>query len=126
MRFMIIRKADPETEAGLMPSEELMSAMGEYNKEMAEAGVLLMGDGLRASSFGARVEFAGGSPTVTDGPFTESKELIAGFSIIEVASKAEAVEWVRGWPVLDGGGSARIELRQLFEPEDFATENLSE
>jgi hypothetical protein len=117
MRFMLIRKADKETEAGILPSAEFMAAMMKYNEELAKAGVLLQGEGLKASSNGARVNFAGGKPTVTDGPFTETKELIAGFTMIQVNSKEEAIEWVKRWPAIDA--EAEIEIRQLFEPEDF-------
>ena len=102
-----------------MPSEELIAAMGTYNEEMVKAGVLRMGEGLKPSSQGARVRFDGGRPTVTDGPFTETKELVAGFSIIDVASKEEAIEWVRRWPVIDGGGNVEIEIRPVYELEDF-------
>ena len=119
MRFLIIRKADEETEAGAMPSEELIAAMGAYNEEMVKAGVLRVGEGLKPSSQGVRVRFDGGRPTVTDGPFTESKELVAGLSIIDVASKEEAIEWVRRWPVIDGGGNVEIEIRPVYELEDF-------
>ena len=119
MRFMIIRKADDETEAGAMPSEELITAMARYNEEMVNAGVMLAGDGLKPSSQGARVAFSNGAPTVIDGPFTESKELVAGYSIIDVASKEEAIEWVRRWPPLDGHGNVVIEIRPLYELHDL-------
>ena len=119
MRFMIIRKADKQTEAGVMPSQELLTAMMKYNEEMASAGVLLQGEGLQASSKGARVKFSGGRPTVTDGPFTETKELIAGFTMIQVRSKAEAIEWVKRWPKEDG--EPELEIRQLFEMDDLFT-----
>ncbi len=119
MRFMIIRKADKQTEAGVMPSQELLTAMMKYNEEMAKAGVLLQGEGLQASSKGARVKFSGGRPTVTDGPFTETKELIAGFTMIQVRSKAEAIEWVKRWPKEDG--DPELEIRQLFEMDDLFT-----
>ncbi len=117
MRFMLIRKADAETEAGVLPTAEFMAAMQRYNDELARAGVWLDGVGLRASSLGARVKVNGGAPTVTDGPFTESKELIAGFSLIEVRSREEAIAWARRWPAIDA--DAEIEVRQLFEAEDF-------
>ncbi|MFC4857658.1 YciI family protein [Actinophytocola glycyrrhizae] len=121
MRFMLIRKADEESEAGVLPSEELLEAMGRYNEELARAGVLLSGDGLMPSDKGARVHFSGrGKPAVVDGPFAESKELVAGYSVIEVESLAEAVEWVKKWPVEDAHGNAEIEIRQLTEPDDFA------
>ena len=121
MRFMLLRKADAETEAGTLPSEELLAAMARYNQELAEAGVLLQGEGLRASAEGALVTFSDGAPRVIDGPFTEAKELVAGFTMIEVASKEEAIEWVKRWPAIDGHGNARIEVRALYEPEDFAS-----
>ena len=119
MRFMIIRKADAETEAGMMPTEELIEAMAQYNEEMVNAGIMRAGDGLQPSSRGARVTFSGGRPTVTDGPFAETKELVAGYSIIEVASKEEAIEWVKRWPQIDGHGSVEIEIRPLWELADF-------
>ena len=119
MRFLIIRKADTSTEAGLAPTEELIAAMGRYNEEMVKAGVMLSGDGLQPSSKGARVKFSGGKPRVMDGPFTEAKELVAGFSILQVDSKEEAIEWVKRWPQIDGGGEVEIEIRQLYELEDF-------
>jgi hypothetical protein len=116
---MIIRKADRETEAGMPPSEALISAMLAYNDEMIKAGVMLEGAGLQRSAKGARISFSGGKPTIVDGPFTETKELIAGYSIIEVDSKDEAIAWIKRWPPLDGGGNVQLELRQLFSPEDF-------
>jgi len=119
MRFMILRKADSDTEAGMMPDEELITAMGKYNEEMIKAGVMLAGDGLKPSSAGTRVEFSGGRPTVIDGPFAETNELIAGFSIIDVKSKEEAIEWVRRWPPIDGNGNVEIEIRPLYELSDF-------
>jgi hypothetical protein len=122
MRFMIIRKADKETEAGLLPSTELLAAMMKYNEELVKAGVMLQGEGLQASSKGARVKFSKGKPTVIDGPFTEAKELIAGFTMIQVKSKEEAIEWVKRWPALDGHGEAEIEIRQVFEADDFGPE----
>lgn len=122
MRFMIIRRADEETEAGVPPSAELLEAMTKYNEELVQAGVLLDGAGLQPSSKGAKVRFAGGRLTVVDGPFTEAKELIAGYTMIEVDSLAEAVEWVKKWPKLDGHGNAKIEIRQVAGPEDFGDE----
>ena len=119
MRFLIIRKADAETEGADLPTEELFAQMGDYMAEMAQAGVLLSGDGLQPSRKGARVKFHGGKPTVVDGPFAETKELVAGFSIIQVASKEEAIEWVKKWPQLDGHGEVEIEIRQIYEAEDF-------
>jgi len=119
MRFMIIRKADPQTEAGVMPSAELIDAMQSYNEEMVLAGVMLGGDGLRPSRDGAKVKFRRGKPTIVDGPFAEAKELVAGYSIIQVSSREEALAWLRKWPVLDGDGEVELELRQLYEAEDF-------
>ena len=114
---MIIRKADRNTEAGIMPSTELITAMLKYNEEMAKAGVLLDGVGLQPSSKGVRIMRTAGQRTVTDGPFTETKELIAGFSMIQARSKEEAIEWVKRWPVEDG--DVELEIRQVFEAEDF-------
>ncbi len=122
MRYMIIRKADRKTEAGVMPSQELLAAMGKYMEELVKAGVLLAGEGLQPTSKGARIRFSGGKPTVIDGPFAEAKELIAGFTLIQVKSREEALEWVRRWPPLDGDGSVELELRQVFEAEDFGAE----
>jgi hypothetical protein len=119
MRFLVIRKADADTEAGVMPSEALIDAMQRYNEEMVKAGVLLAGAGLKPSVQGARVSFRNGTPTVTDGPFAEAKELIAGVSVINVASREEALAWVRRWPTIDGGGNVQLELRPLYELEDF-------
>jgi hypothetical protein len=119
MRFMVIRKADQETEAGAAPTEALITQMLAYNQKMIDAGVMLEGAGLQRSEKGARVSFRNGKPTITDGPFAESKELIAGYSIIEVKSKEEALEWLKQWPPLDGHGDVQLELRQLFSPEDF-------
>ena len=122
MRFMIIRKADAETEAGVEATEELVTAMLAYNQEMIDAGVMIEGAGLKRSARGARVSFSNGKPTVTDGPFAESKELVAGFSILEVKSKEEAIEWVKRWPPLDGHGNVQIEIRELFSALDFGAE----
>ncbi|MGZ4272470.1 MAG: YciI family protein [Solirubrobacteraceae bacterium] len=116
MRFMILVKADDTTEAGVLPDEKILAAMGTYNEELVNAGVLLAGEGLHPSSKGARVTFSGAKPTVTDGPFTESKELIAGFWLIQVKSKEEAIEWVKRAPL---GNGAEVEIRQVFEPADF-------
>ncbi len=121
MRFMVIRKADKNTEAGKMPSEALLRAMGEYNEKMVKAGVMLAGEGLKPSSAGTRIKFENGKvKTVLDGPFAETKELVAGFSIIEVKSKAEALEWLKKWPREDG--DVELELRPLYEAEDFGAE----
>jgi hypothetical protein len=117
VKFMIIRKSDRNTEAGVMPSTELLAAMVKYNEEMAKAGVLLDGVGLHPSSKGVRVKRSGGKRTVIDGPFTEAKELIAGFSMIQARSKEEAIEWVNRWPIEDG--DVELEIRQVFEAEDF-------
>lgn len=121
MRFMILRKADKhtESEADAHPDEKLIAAMGKYIEEMVKAGVWLTGDGLLPSSKGARVKFSGGKPTVIDGPFTEAKELIAGVSVIQVKSKEEAIEWVKRWPTIDGDGEVEIEIRPMYELEDF-------
>ena len=122
MKFMIIRKADKDTEAGMMPSEQLVTDMLKYNEEMIKAGVMFDGMGLQPSSKGARIKFATGKPTVIDGPFAEAKELIAGFTLIQVKSREEALEWVKRWPPIDGNGSVELELRQIYEAEDFGAE----
>ena len=122
MRFMILLKADRNSEAGVLPSRELVAAMGKYNEEMAKAGVLLAAEGLQASSKGARVRFSGGKRTVTDGPFVETKSLVAGFWMIQVKSKQEAIEWVKRCPEPHAGGEAEIEIRQVFEAADFPPE----
>jgi hypothetical protein len=119
MRFMVIVRADKDTEAGHMPSEQLLAEMGRYNEELANAGVLLAGEGLHPSARGARVKFTAGKPVVTDGPFAEVKELIAGFWLWQVKSKHEAIEWVKRAPFDEG---AEIEIRQVFEAEDFGPE----
>lgn len=117
MRFMIIRKADKNTEAGVLPTQELLAAMGQYMEEMSKAGILLGGEGLQPTSKGARVTLKGGKATVIDGPFAEAKEVVAGFSIIQVKSKEEAIEWVKRWPREDG--DVELEIRQVFEADDF-------
>ncbi|WP_434300746.1 YciI family protein [Corallococcus exiguus] len=122
MRFMIIRRADKDTEAGVLPDEKLLAAMGAYNEEMVKAGVMLHGEGLHPSSKGARVKFTNGKPAIVDGPFTETKELIAGFTLIQVKSRAEALEWLKRWPSMDAGGNVELELRQVFEDDDFGAE----
>jgi hypothetical protein len=120
MRFMILVKASEESEAGVMPDEEVFSAMAEYHEELAKAGVLLDASGLRPSSEGWRVEFSGGERTVVDGPFAETKELVAGYTLIEVGSREEAMEWVRRFPEpVDPGQEGQIEVRPLFELDDF-------
>ena len=116
MRFMVIVKATKESEAGVLPDRKILEAMGKYNDELVKAGVMLAGEGLHASSKGARVKFDGPNRTVTDGPFAETKELIAGFWLWKVKSKEEAIEWLKRAPF---GGGTEVELRQVFEPEDF-------
>lgn len=118
MRFMVMVKATPDSEAGVLPSEELLTAMGKYNEELARAGILLAGEGLRPSSMGARVQFAGAKRTVVDGPFAETKELVAGFWLWKVKSLEEAIEWVKRCPNPMPGDS-EIEIRRVFEAEDF-------
>ena len=119
MRFMIIVKATPESEKGGLPDPKLMAEMGKYNEELIKAGIVLAMDGLQASSKGARVKFSGASRTVVDGPFTEAKELVAGFWMWQVKSLEEAIEWVKRCPNPHQGES-EIEIRQVFEMEDFA------
>lgn len=119
MKFMVIVKATKESEAGALPSNELLAAMGKYNEELVRAGIMLAGEGLQPSSKGARVRFSGKDRTVVDGPFAETKELIAGFWIWQVRSKEEAIEWVKRCPNPMPGDS-EIEIRQIFELEDFA------
>ena len=115
MRCMILVKADKNSEAGVLPDQKILAEMGKYNEDLAEAGVLLAGEGLHPSSKGARVQFSGSKRTVIDGPFAETKELIAGFWLWQVKSKEEAIEWVKRCPMAD----AEIEIRQVFEAEDF-------
>ncbi|AKV09046.1 MULTISPECIES: YciI family protein [Pseudomonas] len=122
MRFMIIVKASPDSEAGVMPSKELLTAMGNYNEELVKAGIMLAGEGLHPSSQGARVRFSGDRRTVIDGPFVETKELIAGYWLWQVKSKDEAIEWVKRCPNPMPGTEAEIEIRQVFEAEDFGAE----
>ncbi|MEO8047462.1 MAG: YciI family protein [Nitrospirota bacterium] len=121
MRFMIMVKATKDSEAGVMPSKELLTEMGKFNEELVQAGVMLAGEGLQPSSKGARVKFSGSTRTVTDGPFAETKELIAGFWLWKVKSKEEAIEWVKRCPN-PMKGESEIEIRQLFEAEDFGAE----
>ena len=116
MRFMILVKASKDSEAGVLPSKELIAAMGKFNETMMQAGVLLAGEGLQPSSKGARIKFSGGKRTVTDGPFTETKETLGGYWMIQVKSKAEAVEWASRCPASD---HEVIEVRQVFEMSDF-------
>ena len=121
MRFMIIVKATKDSEAGVMPSQQLLAEMGKFNEELVKAGVLLAGEGLQPTSKGARVKFSGTKRTVTDGPFAETKELVAGFWIWQVRSKEEAIEWVKRCPNPHHGES-EIEIRQIFEADDFGAE----
>ena len=121
MRFMILVKADKNSEAGVLPDEKLLIEMGKFNEELVQAGVMLAGEGLQPSSKGARVKFSGSKRTVTDGPFAEAKELIAGFWLWQVKSKEEAIEWVKRCPN-PMKGESEIEIRQLFEAEDFGAE----
>jgi len=123
MKFMVIVKATAASEAGVLPSAELLTAMGKYNEELVKAGVMLAGEGLHPSSKGVRVRFKGDTRTVVDGPFAETKELIAGFWLFQVRSKEEAIEWVRRCPN-PSEGESEIEIRQVFAPEDFG-ENLT-
>jgi hypothetical protein len=118
MRFMILVKASKESEAGVMPSQQILTEMGKFNEELAKAGVMLAGEGLHPSSRGARVRFSGGQKIVTDGPFAETKELVAGFWIWQVKSKDEAVEWLKRAPF----DETEVEIRQVFEAEDFGAE----
>jgi hypothetical protein len=122
MRFMVLVKADKNSEAGVLPDEKLLSDMGKFNQELANAGVLLAGEGLQPSSKGARVKFSGDKRTVIDGPFAETKELIAGFWLWQVKSKQEAIEWVKRCPNPFPGTESAIEIRQVFEAEDFGAE----
>jgi hypothetical protein len=115
MRFMLIVKGDSRSEAGILPTEQELADMGRFNEQMVKAGVMLAGDGLQATSKGAKVRFSGGKPAVIDGPFTEAKEIVAGYWIIQARSKDEAIEWSRRAPFVDG----EIEVRQVFELEDF-------
>ena len=118
MRFMVIIKADARSEAGIMPSQQLLAEMGKYNEELVKAGVMLAGEGLHPSSKGARVRFSGSKRTVFDGPFSEAKELVAGFWLWKVDSFAEAIEWAKRCPNPTGEESV-LEIRQVFEAEDF-------
>src|SRR3982751_2329313 len=118
MRFMILIKPNKDSEAGVMPDEKLLTEMGKFNEELVKAGIMLDGEGLHPSSRGARVRFSGSTRTVVDGPFPETKELVAGFWLIQVSSREEAVEWVKRIPNPDGDES-EVEIRQVFEAEDF-------
>jgi hypothetical protein len=119
MRFMVIVKANKDSEAGVLPDEKILTAMGKFNEELVKAGVMLAGEGLQPSSKGARVRFEGNKKTVIDGPFTETKELVAGFWLWQVKSKEEAIEWLKRAP-FDGG--TEVEIRQVFEASDFGPE----
>jgi len=121
MRVMVLIKADADSEAGVLPSEQLLTAMGKYNEELVKAGLMLAGEGLQPSAKGKRIRFAGDQRSVIDGPFAEAKELIAGFWLWEVKSMEEAVEWVKRCPN-PMGGESEIEIRQVFEAEDFGAE----
>src|SRR5436190_5466084 len=118
MRFMVIVKANKDSEAGVLPSEKMLADMGKFNEELVKAGVMLAGEGLHASSKGARVKFSGGKTTVVDGPFAETKELVAGYWMWQVKSKEEAIEWLKRAPFED----TEVEIRQVFEAEDFGAE----
>jgi hypothetical protein len=122
MRFMVIVKANAESEAGVLPSEKLLADMGKYNEELVKAGVMLAGEGLHPSSKGARVRFSGNKRTVIDGPFSETKELIAGYWLFQVKSLEEAIEWVKRSPNPFPKGDSEIEIRQVFEADDFGAE----
>lgn len=122
MRFMMLVKADERSERGVLPTTEELAAMGAVNEQMADAGVMLAGEGLHPSSKGVRVSFAGGKPTVTDGPFPEAKELVAGFWIIQVDSLQGAIAWAKKWPFEEG----ELEIRQVFEADDFGEAFTSE
>ena len=118
MRFMVIVKANKDSEAGVLPDQAILSKMGKFNEELVKAGVMLAGEGLQASSKGARVRFSGGKKTVIDGPFTEAKELVAGFWLWQCKSKEEAIEWLKRAPFED----TEVEIRQVFETEDFGAQ----
>ena len=122
MRFMVIVKATNDSEAGVLPDKKLLADMGKYNEELAKAGVMLAGEGLHPSSGGVRVKFSGNKRTVIDGPFAETKELVAGFWLIQAKSKEEAIEWVKRAPNPSPGTEAEVEIRQVFEAEDFGSE----
>jgi len=121
MRFMILVKSTKDSEAGIMPNEQLLTEMGRFNEALVKAGVMLAGEGLQPSSKGARVKFSGATRTVTDGPFTETKELVAGFWLWQCKSREEAIEWVKRCPN-PMAGESEIEIRQVFEAEDFGAE----
>ncbi len=118
MRFMLIVKASKESEAGVMPTREILAEMGNFNEQMVKAGVMLAGEGLHPSSKGVRIRYSGAERTIVDGPFSETKELIAGYWLVQVKSREEAIEWMRRAPFQDG----EVEIRQVFEAEDFGAE----
>jgi hypothetical protein len=118
MRFMVLVKADKDSEAGVMPTQDLLAEMGKFNEELVKAGVMLAGEGLQPSSKGARIKFSGNKRTVIDGPFAETKELVAGYWLWQVRSKEEAIEWLKRAPFREG----QVEIRQVFEAEDFGDE----
>jgi len=122
MRFMVLVKANKDSEAGVMPDRKILTEMGKFNDELVKAGVMLAAEGLHASSKGARVRFDGQKRTVIDGPFTEAKELVAGYWLWQCKSKEEAIEWVKKVPMPMASGQAEIEIRQIFEAEDFGAE----
>ena len=122
MRFMVLVKATQDSEAGVMPTHEQLAEMGKFNEELVKAGVMLAGEGLQPSSKGARVRFSGNKRTVIDGPFAETKELVAGFWLLQVKSKAEAIEWIKRCPNPFENEESEIEIRQVFEAEDFGAE----
>ncbi|MBB3139905.1 YciI family protein [Halomonas organivorans] len=119
MRYMLMRKADAATEEGVLPSQELLQAMGDYNERMIRAGVFVTGDGLRPSREGCRIEFRGGEPHIVQGPFAATEELLAGYSVLEVDSLEDAIEWAKDWPREDGEGHVTLELRRYFTMQDF-------
>jgi hypothetical protein len=119
MRFMILRRADQQTEAGALPDEQMLTVMGNYMKEISDAGVLLGGEGLKPTSEGARVKFTKGTASVIDGPFAETKELIGGYLLLEARSLDEAIAWAKKWPALDAKGEVELEIRPLYEEDDF-------
>ena len=122
MRFMVLVKADKNSEAGVLPDKKILTEMGKFNEELVKAGVMLAGEGLQSSAKGVRVKFSKGKRTVIDGPFSEAKELIAGFWLWQVKSKEEAIEWVKRCPNPMPGTESEIEIRQVFEAEDFGAE----
>lgn len=126
MRFIILRKADQTTEMGVMPSHDMLAVMSNYLEEMGKAGVLLSAEGFQPSSKGARVKFSHGKPKATNGPFDKPDGLVAGYCLIQVKSKDEAIEWAKRWPALDSGGEVELELLQVHEVEDFGEDFTAE